>query len=62
MPRGRGTQLSALAPIMFGERDIDESQQKLCRLEANKRPVRSTTVRKLAAALGIEPQKLMKAE
>ena len=38
------------------------AQSTISRLEANQRPARPTTVRKLAGVLGVEPKELMKGE
>ena len=44
------------------ERMTGVVQSTISRLEANQRPARPSTVRKLAEALGVEPQELMKEE
>jgi transcriptional regulator with XRE-family HTH domain len=44
------------------ERMTGVAQSTISRLEANQRPARPTTVRKLAGALGVEPKELMKGE
>jgi transcriptional regulator with XRE-family HTH domain len=44
------------------ERMTGVAQSTISRLEANQRPARPTTVRKLASALGVEPKELMKGE
>jgi transcriptional regulator with XRE-family HTH domain len=44
------------------ERITGVAQSTISRLEANQRPARPTTVRKLAGALGVEPNELIKEE
>jgi transcriptional regulator with XRE-family HTH domain len=44
------------------ERMTGVAQSTISRLEANQRPARPSTLRKLAGALGVEPQELMKEE
>jgi HTH-type transcriptional regulator, competence development regulator len=44
------------------ERMTGVAQSTISRLEANQRPARPSTVRKLASALGVEPRELMKEE
>lgn len=44
------------------ERMTGVVQSTISRLEANQRPARLSTVRKLASALGVEPKELMKEE
>jgi transcriptional regulator with XRE-family HTH domain len=44
------------------ERMTGVAQSTISRLEANQRPAKPRTVRKLACALGVEPRELMKEE
>jgi transcriptional regulator with XRE-family HTH domain len=44
------------------ERMTGVAQSTISRLEANQRPARPSTLRKLAGALGVEPQDLMRKE
>ena len=52
--------------LAFSQQDLERmtgvAQSTISRLEAGQRPARPSTLRKLASALDVEPQELMKEE